>query len=145
MTNKPHPGTAPASEPTRDPTAGVYGITTAAELVGMSVQALRLYERRGLIEPARTTGGTRRYSETDLTRLRRISELIDDGINLAGIARVLGLEATNADLHSDNAGLRTRNTRLENTNSALRSHNSGLDTRTAVPLPADHRTSPSDE
>jgi DNA-binding transcriptional MerR regulator len=64
----------------------VYGITVAAELAGMSVQALRLYERKGLLEPARTEGGTRRYNDTDIARFRRISVLITDGINLTGIA-----------------------------------------------------------
>ena len=92
-----------AARPASDGTTGVYGITVAAELAGMSVQALRLYERKGLLEPTRTAGGTRRYSDTDIARLRRISVLIDDGINLTGIARVLGLEA-------DNAGLRTPTT-----------------------------------
>ena len=95
--------------PASDGTTGVYGITVAAELAGMSVQALRLYERKGLLEPTRTAGGTRRYSDTDIARLRRIGVLIDKGINLTGIARVLGLEADNAGLHEDNAGLRTRN------------------------------------
>ena len=90
----------------------MYGITVAAELAGMSVQALRLYERKGLVEPARTGGGTRRYSDTDIARLRRISVLITDGINLTGIARVLGLEA-------DNDGLRTRNADLKTSNAAL--------------------------
>ena len=101
----------------------MYGITVAAELAGMSVQALRLYERKGLLEPTRTAGGTRRYSDTDIARLRRIGVLIDDGINLTGIARVLGLEADNAGLHADNAGLRTelrtRNASLTTTNAAL--------------------------
>ena len=87
----------------------MYGITTAAQLAGMSVQALRLYERKRLLEPDRTQGGTRRYSDADITRLRRISELIADGINLTGIGRVLGLEADNAGLHADNTDLRTRN------------------------------------
>ncbi len=77
---------------------GVYGITTAAELVGIDPQSLRLYERRGLLEPARTDGGTRRYSADDLDRLRRIRELLDAGLNLAGIALVLDLEQDNADL-----------------------------------------------
>ena len=104
----------------------MYGITVAAELAGMSVQALRLYERKGLLEPTRTTGGTRRYSDTDIARLRRISVLIDDGINLTGIARVLGLEADNAGLHADNAGLRTRNASLTTTNAALRASNTKL-------------------
>jgi DNA-binding transcriptional MerR regulator len=98
----------------------VYGITVAAELAGMSVQALRLYERKGLLEPARTGGGSRRYSDADIARLRRIRTLIAEGINLTGIARVLGLEADNADLHADNAGLRARNVDLRTANTALR-------------------------
>src|SRR6478735_1547238 len=117
------PPVAPAS----DGSTGVYGITTAAQLAGMSVQALRLYERKGLLEPTRTAGGTRRYSDTDIARLRRIAILIGDGINLTGIARVLGLEADNADLHADNAGLRTRNTALQNSNAALRASNDELE------------------
>lgn len=79
-------------------TRGVYGITTAAELVGIDPQSLRLYERRGLLEPARTEGGTRRYSADDLDRLARIRELLDAGLNLAGIALVLELEGENAQL-----------------------------------------------
>ena len=106
--------------PASDGSTGVYGITVAAELAGMSVQALRLYERKGLLEPARTGGGSRRYSDSDIVRLRRIGALIAEGINLTGIARVLGLEADNADLHADNAGLRARNAHLRTTNTALR-------------------------
>ena len=79
----------------------VYGISVAAELVGMRAQALRLYEVRGLLEPARTHGGTRRYSERDLDRLRRIGELLNDGLNIAGIAVVLDLEAENARLRDE--------------------------------------------
>jgi MerR family transcriptional regulator, heat shock protein HspR len=85
-------GTPPSAE------RGVYGISVAAELVGMGVQTLRLYESRGLLEPTRTDGGTRRYSERDLDRLRRIGELLRDGLNIAGIARVLELEAENTRL-----------------------------------------------
>lgn len=88
-----------ASSPT--PEQGVYGITVAAELVDMQVQNLRVYERRGLLEPARTEGGTRRYSENDLTRLRRIGELLGAGLNLAGIAMVLDLEEDNARLRQE--------------------------------------------
>jgi DNA-binding transcriptional MerR regulator len=77
---------------------GVYGITTAAELVGIDPQSLRLYERRGLLEPARTDGGTRRYSADDLDRLHRIRQLLDAGLNLAGIAVVLDLEDDNTRL-----------------------------------------------
>ncbi len=85
-----------------DPTAdrGVYGISVAAELVGIGVQNLRLYEARGLFEPDRTEGGTRRYSADDLDRLRRIGDLLDAGLNLAGIAMVLELEEENAALRS---------------------------------------------
>src|SRR6266536_2598821 len=92
--------------PTRDASRGVYGISVAAELVGMGTQTLRLYERRGLLEPARTDGGTRRYSEDDLARLRRIGDLLDAGLNLAGIAQVLDLETDNAQLQAENAVLR---------------------------------------
>lgn len=79
---------------------GVYGITVAAELVGVGEQALRLYERRGLVEPSRTPGGTRRYSEDDLVILRRVVELLAEGVNLAGARQVLVLEAANRRLQS---------------------------------------------
>jgi MerR family transcriptional regulator/heat shock protein HspR len=72
----------------------------AAELVGTGVQNLRLYETRGLLEPARTDGGTRRYSADDLVLLRRISDLLAAGLNLAGIAMVLQLEAENRRLRN---------------------------------------------
>ena len=112
---------SPPPGPASDGTTGVYGITVAAELAGMSVQALRLYERKGLLEPTRTTGGTRRYSDTDIARLRRIGVLINDGINLTGIARVLGLEADNAGLRARNAALLASNTTLTADNTAGRS------------------------
>jgi MerR family transcriptional regulator, heat shock protein HspR len=89
--------------PVEDVTRGVYGISVAAELVGMGVQNLRLYEARGLVEPGRTDGGTRRYSANDLDRLRRIGELLDAGLNLAGIAKVLELEGENAQLRAEMA------------------------------------------
>jgi MerR family transcriptional regulator/heat shock protein HspR len=92
--------------PPPDAARGVYGISVAAELVGMGPQTLRLYERRGLLEPARTDGGTRRYSEDDLARLRRIGELLGGGLNLAGVAVVLDLETDNARLRTDNTQLR---------------------------------------
>jgi DNA-binding transcriptional MerR regulator len=71
---------------------GVYAISVAAEMVRMEVQNLRVYERRGLLEPERTEGGTRRYSRDDIDRLHRIRELLAEGLNLAGIAKVLDLE-----------------------------------------------------
>jgi DNA-binding transcriptional MerR regulator len=73
----------------------VYAISVAAELTGSGVQSLRLYERIGLVEPARTPGGTRRYSEDDIDRLRRIVDLLAEGVNLAGISRILHLEQEN--------------------------------------------------
>jgi MerR family transcriptional regulator/heat shock protein HspR len=87
-------GTAPEAD------RGVYGISVAAELVGMGVQNLRLYETRGLLAPDRTDGGTRRYSAEDLERLRRIGDLLAAGLNLAGIGMVLGLEHENARLRA---------------------------------------------
>ncbi|GGM13284.1 MerR family transcriptional regulator [Nakamurella endophytica] len=83
-------------DPSRD--LGVYGISVAAELVGMGVQNLRLYEARGLVDPGRTAGGTRRYSAADLDRLRRIGDLLSAGLNLAGVAMVLDLQDENAEL-----------------------------------------------
>jgi MerR family transcriptional regulator, heat shock protein HspR len=91
---------------------GVYGISVAAELSGIAVQSLRLYERYGLITPARSEGGTRRYSADDLMRLRRISELVDSGVNLAGVARILDLEDHNATLSAANTDLRSTNRTL---------------------------------
>jgi MerR family transcriptional regulator, heat shock protein HspR len=81
-----------------DPTRGLYAISVAADLVGTGVQNLRVYERRGLLEPQRTEGGTRLYSQDDIDRLRRIAELLAGGLNLAGVAMVLDLEADNARL-----------------------------------------------
>ena len=71
---------------------GVYVISVAAELAGVHPQTLRIYERRGLLEPARTRGGSRRYSQSDIERLQRIQELTEAGLNLAGVKRVLALE-----------------------------------------------------
>jgi MerR family transcriptional regulator, heat shock protein HspR len=81
-------------------TRGMFAISVAAERAEMQIQNLRVYERRGLLEPARTTGGTRLYSEADIEVLRRIAELLDDGLNLAGIRRVLALEAQVTELRS---------------------------------------------
>jgi MerR family transcriptional regulator/heat shock protein HspR len=71
----------------------VYVISVAAELAGLHPQTLRIYERKGLVDPARTGGGSRRYSEADIAQLRRIQELTAEGLNLAGVHRVLELEA----------------------------------------------------
>jgi MerR family transcriptional regulator/heat shock protein HspR len=89
---------------------GVYGISVTSELSGLDPQSLRLYERRGLLTPTRTDGGTRRYSEDDLTRLARITDLIAQGVNLAGIAHILELEHRITQLESDNARLMSGHT-----------------------------------
>jgi MerR family transcriptional regulator, heat shock protein HspR len=74
-------------------TRAVYVISVAAELAGVHPQTLRIYERKGLVDPARTAGGSRRYSDDDIEALRRIQELTNEGLNLAGVQRVLELEA----------------------------------------------------
>jgi MerR family transcriptional regulator/heat shock protein HspR len=71
----------------------LYVISVAAELAGVHPQTLRIYERKGLIEPQRTPGRSRRYSERDIELLRRIQDLTNSGLNLAGVQRVLALEA----------------------------------------------------
>jgi MerR family transcriptional regulator/heat shock protein HspR len=76
----------------RSRTQAVYVISVAAELAGVHPQTLRIYERKGLLAPARTQGGNRRYSDHDIERLRRISDLAAEGMNLAGIRRVMELE-----------------------------------------------------
>lgn len=96
------------------PDRGVYGITTTADLTGVPVPTLRLYERRGLIEPGRTEGGTRRDSDSDndLALLGRIGALVSEGGNCTGVAHVLTLQAANAALSSANEDLETENTRM---------------------------------
>ena len=79
----------------------VYVISVAAELAGMHPQTLRIYERRGLVSPALTQGGNRRYSDEDIQLLQRISELTDAGLNLEGIRRVMQLENENTRLRSE--------------------------------------------
>lgn len=83
------------------PTRGVYGISVAADLVGMGSQQLRWYETQGLLSPDRTPGGTRRYSDDDLTRLRRIDALLDAGLNTAGVAMVIELQDEIDDLNEE--------------------------------------------
>lgn len=80
------------------PDRGLYSISVAAELTGVGPQTLRLYETKGLVDPARTDGGTRRYSDQDIQRIQRIAELTAIGLNLAGVSLVLGLEAENDSL-----------------------------------------------
>ena len=86
---------------------GVFAISVAAEMVSMEIQNLRVYERRGLLEPDRTAGGTRLYSRDDIDRLNRIRELLAAGLNIAGIGHVLALEDRVRTLEAENAHLRS--------------------------------------
>ncbi|MGN6204701.1 MerR family transcriptional regulator [Humibacter sp.] len=76
----------------------LYSIAVAAELADLPAATLRLYEEKGLVKPARTQGGTRRYSDDNITTIREVAALQEDGINLAGVERVLKLRAENAEL-----------------------------------------------
>lgn len=84
----------------RDPRTPLYGIAVAAQLVDLPEATLRLFESKGLLTPARSDGGTRRYSDDDIDRLRRAAELRDDGLNIVGIARVLALQDENVGLRA---------------------------------------------
>jgi DNA-binding transcriptional MerR regulator len=98
----------------------VYIISVAAELAGVHPQTLRIYERKGLVRPYRTRGNTRRYSEADIDRLRRIQRLTQEGVNLAGAKRIMALED---ELHR----VRSRVAQLE---ARLEHH--------AIPMPGEH-------
>ena len=89
--------------------SAVYVISVAAELSGMHPQTLRIYERKGLVLPARTAGGSRRYSDADVALLQQISDLTSLGMNLVGVKRVLDLEQRVADLEAELATLRSKN------------------------------------
>ncbi|MCB0934272.1 MAG: MerR family transcriptional regulator [Mycobacterium sp.] len=93
MTDQRHRMTPPPEQP-------VYAISIAAELSGAAIQSIRLWEQRGLLTPHRSPGGTRRYSANDLTRIARITALVDAGVNIAGIARILDLEDDNTALRA---------------------------------------------
>lgn len=84
----------------------LYGIAVAAQLVDMPEATLRLFEQKGLLEPFRSDGGTRRYSDDDIARLRRAGRLRDEGMNIAGIGRILDLEDENAGLREELAAER---------------------------------------
>src|SRR3984957_7584981 len=86
--------------PDRRSSRAVYVISVAAELAGVHPQTLRIYERKGLLDPARTVGGSRRYSDQDIAQLRRIQDLTTAGLNLEGVRRVLELEAEIAGLRA---------------------------------------------
>lgn len=87
--------------PHQDSSRPLYGIAVTAELLGIPEATLRLFESKGLLTPSRTRGGTRRYSDDDLLRLRRIAELREEGINLEGVRRVLDLQDENQELRDE--------------------------------------------
>jgi len=86
----------------------VFIISVAAELAGVHPQTLRIYERKGLVRPKRTSGNTRRYSQADIDRLLAIQELTDQGVNLAGVKRIIELRAQLAAAHREAADLRAQ-------------------------------------
>ena len=87
---------------------GVYVISVAAELTGVHPQTLRIYERKGLVDPARTKGGSRRYSERDIEQLERIQQMTSEGLNLEGVKRIIELEAEVARLEAELEATRAR-------------------------------------
>ena len=88
------------------PTRALYVISVAAELAGVHPQTLRIYERKGLLDPARTIGGSRRYSDADIAQLQRIQDLTNAGVNLEGVRRLLRLEAELAATREELARVR---------------------------------------
>src|SRR6202167_753301 len=101
-----NPGGGPGRTNSDAATRAVYVISVAAELAGVHPQTLRVYERRGLVDPSRTGGGNRRYSQRDIEQLRRIGDLTAAGLNLEGVRRVLALEADVARLQAEIARVR---------------------------------------
>ena len=95
-----------------DQERGLFSISVAAELAGLHPQTLRIYEREGLLDPSRTAGGTRRYSQRDIARLQEICTLSTDGLNLAGIRRVLELQDETRRLQAEVDRLRKLSTRI---------------------------------
>lgn len=106
MTRQKQTAITPAEPPVPPaPGRAVYSIAVAVELSGVAAQSLRLYETHGLLNPARSDGGTRRYSSDDLTRIGRISALLAAGVNLTGVGHILRLEDDNQALARTNADL----------------------------------------
>jgi MerR family transcriptional regulator/heat shock protein HspR len=95
-------------------TRAVFVISVAAELAGMHPQTLRIYERKGLVDPSRTPGGTRRYSQEDIERLQLIQDLTSSGLNLEGVRRVLALQEENRQLKAKLHRLREHVGEVEN-------------------------------
>ena len=114
-----------------NPDQAIYIISVAAELAGVHPQTLRVYERKGLLRPQRTQGNTRRYSERDIDRLRRIQELTQEGVNLAGVIRIMELEREIDRLHDQYTELGKR---LEQAKQALADEAAARDHVALVPF-----------
>jgi len=105
------------------PDQAVYIISVAAELAGVHPQTLRIYEQKGLVRPYRTRGNTRRYSEADIDRLRRVQRLTQQGVNLAGVKRILAMEE---ELHRMRRQIAQLETSLENRPIPMPGHHAGM-------------------
>ena len=113
--------------PWADPGRGLFSISVAAELTGLHPHTLRLYDQEGLLNPARSPGGARRYSPDDIDRLHHIMALTSDGVNLAGVRRILQLQQQTQQLQAE----------LEQLKTAARSVPSARPARNSQPRPAD--------
>ena len=139
MTKVPTPEEGALPEARDERSTPVYAISVVAQLCRVPVPTLRLYERHGLVEPARTDGGTRRYSDADVERIRRISALVEEGYNLAAVARLLTLEHANDQLEVRVARLVNHNARLKSDIAELQRRQAELDE-----MPADELGDESD-
>ncbi|HIZ18563.1 MAG TPA: helix-turn-helix transcriptional regulator [Candidatus Olsenella stercoravium] len=107
------PSDKDARERGRDRDKPLYMISVAAELTGMHPQTLRVYEQKGLVTPGRSRGNTRLYSQADIERLNLISKLTDEGINLAGVVRILDMRERMLEREAELDDLRARVRELE--------------------------------
>jgi MerR family transcriptional regulator, heat shock protein HspR len=121
--------------PDRPTQRAVYIISVAAELAGVHPQTLRIYERKGLVHPQRTSGNTRRYSDADIERLRAIQALTDEGVNLAGVKRIMEMRAEITHLHLQVEGLREQLERRRAIAMPGRRGDEIVPLRTVLPLP----------
>ena len=120
-----------------DQNRAVYVISVAAELAGVHPQTLRIYERKGLVDPARTGGGSRRYSQSDIDLLRRIQELTNEGLNLMGVQRVLELETELMAARAETEALREQANRALADTRAAAAEQLRAQRRDLVPLRQD--------
>lgn len=123
--------------PWADPGRGLFSISVAAELTGLHPHTLRLYEQEGLLSPVRSPGGARRYSTDDIDRLHQIMALTSDGVNLAGVRRILQLQEQTRQLHAELERLKTAARTVPSVRPASNSQPGPVDPPLPVPPPAD--------